>query len=120
MPKRKVGPSPAASCSTPRSSSDSANFTPPSGTTAGPLLRAWNAIVERAEVEIKADDSDERTRLMGELAQLLHDSTFPPPLRTEAMALMGRLARRSTAASPCQRGLNIMQGRFSNRHGRLG
>ena len=120
MPKRKVGPAPAAPYSPPGSSSDSANSTPPSGTSAGPLLRAWYAIVERAEVEIKADDPDERTRLMGELAQLLHDSTFPAPLRVEAMALMGRLARRSNAESPCQRGLQIMQGRFSNRHGRVG
>jgi hypothetical protein len=88
--------------------------------TAGPLLRAWYVIVERAEIECKADDQDERTRLMGELARILHEPTFPDALRTEAMALMGRLARRTAAESPCQRGLVVMQGRFSNRHGRTG
>lgn len=118
MPRRKVGHSPAASFSPVASSCDPTQSTPPSGTSAGPVLRAWYLLVER--VEIDENDQERRTRLMGDIAALVHDPAFPPTLRPEAMVLMGRLARRAHADSPCQRGLVIMRGRFSNRHGRVG
>jgi hypothetical protein len=116
MPKRKVGPSPLASCSP--LAAPGHDPTPPSGTSAGPVLRAWYALIERAERE--ADDQARRTQLLAELAQLLHDPGFPGPLHVEAMALMGRLARRNLAESACQSGLVVMRGRFSTRHGRVG
>lgn len=118
MPKRKVGPTPAASFQPMASTSESGTSTPASGTSAGPVLRAWYVLIERAD--IVADDQDRRTELMAELAQLLHNPAFPAALRPDAMLLMGRLARRSTEDSPCQRGLVVMRGRFSTRHGRTG
>jgi hypothetical protein len=118
MPRRKVGHSPAASFAPLAPSGDSANSTPASGTSAGPVLRAWCLLSERAEIDM--EDQTRRTQLMAELAQLLHDPAFPAGLRPEAMNLMGKLARRSSEDSPCQRGLVVMQGRFSNRHGRCG
>ncbi|HEU4407655.1 MAG TPA: hypothetical protein VFS43_20490 [Polyangiaceae bacterium] len=118
MPRRKVGHSPVASLAPLASSGDSANSSPASGTSAGPVLRAWYLLVER--VELDQDDQARRTQLMAELAQLLHAPAFPASLRAEAMGLMGKLARRSQADSPCQRGLVIMKDRFSSRHGRCG
>lgn len=116
MPKRKVGPSPAVSCSP--SAGPAYDPTPPSGTSAGPVLRAWYELTERAERD--ADDQALRTRLLAEIAQLLHDPVFPAALRADAMALLGRLARRAMAESACQSGLVVMRGRFSTRHGRPG
>lgn len=118
MPRRKVGHSPAASFAPMESTSDLANSTPASGTNASPVLRAWCLLTERAEID--QDNQARRTQLMAELAQLLHDPTFPAGLRPEALNLMGKLARRSNAASPCQSGLLVMKGRFSSRHGRHG
>ncbi|MCU0687365.1 MAG: hypothetical protein MUF34_34820 [Polyangiaceae bacterium] len=118
MPKRKVGPSPLASFSCSPSAAPGHDPTPPSGTSAGPVLRAWYEMTERADRE--ADDQGLRTKLLADLAQLLHDPAFPAALQAEAMALMGRLARRMMAESPCQSGLVVMRGRFSTRHGRVG
>lgn len=118
MPKRKVGPSPAAPFPPMTPSCDSASPAPVSRTNASAPLRAWFLLVER--VEHDQDDLARRTQLMRDLADLLHDPGFPTNLRAEAMALMGRMARRSLDDSPCQRGLVVMRGRFSSRHGRLG
>jgi hypothetical protein len=57
---------------------------------------------------------EERTRLIGELANLLREDSVPEDARAAGLTLIGWLARRMPGEGPSQAGVEEMTGHGSN------
>ena len=53
----------------------------------------------------------ERTRLIGDIARVIHDEPMTSEARAAALTFIGWLARRLPEECPCQKGVAIMKRR---------